>query len=150
MLCLADRGFYGFAFWNKARENGAYLVWRVTSTIRLPREKESEDGSYSSTVYANDKDRRSKMNGVVVRVIEYTLDGVRDPRSPLPTEEPSYRIITTISDPKAAPAKESAALYHERWEIETAFGELKTHSHGRQMLLRSKTPDLIRQEFYGL
>jgi hypothetical protein len=150
MLCLADRGFYGFAFWNKARENGADLVWRVTSTIRLPREKELEDGSYLSTVYANDKDRRAKTNGGVVRVIEYTLDGVRDPRLPVPTEEPSYRIITTILDPKAAPAKELAALYHERWEIETAFGELKTHLHGRQMLLRSKTPDLIRQEFYGL
>jgi hypothetical protein len=150
MLCLADRGFYGLTFWNKARERGADLAWRVVSSLRLPREKELEDGSFLSTVYASDKDRRAKANGVVVRVVEYTLDGIRDPRLPSPVAEPSYRIITTILAPKAAPAKELAALYHERWEIEIAFDELKTHLHGRQMLLRSKTPDLIRQEFYGL
>lgn len=150
MLCLADRGFYGFTFWNKARERGADLAWRVVSSLRLPREKELEDGSFLSTVYASEKDRRASRNGVVVRVVEYTLDGVRDSRLPAPAMEPSYRIITTILDPKAAPAKELAALYHERWEIETAFDELKTHLRGRQTLLRSKTPDLIRQEFYGL
>jgi hypothetical protein len=86
-----------------------------------------------------------------VRVVEYRLDGVRDSRIPAtPEGEPSYRIITTILNPEAAPAEELAALYPERWEIETAFDELKTHLHGRQMLLRSRTPDLIRQEFYGL
>ncbi len=150
MLCLADRGFYGFSFWNKARAHGADLAWRVVSRIRLPREKELADGSFLSTIYANDKDRRARMNGVAVRVVEYTLDGVRDPRLPPPADEPSYRIITTILAPEAAPAKELATVYHERWEIETAFDELKTHLHGRQMLLRSKTPELIRQEFYGL
>jgi len=48
------------------------------------------------------------------------------------------------------PAPELAALYHERWEIETALDELKTHLRGVQIVLRSKTPDLVRQEFYGL
>ena len=86
-----------------------------------------------------------------MRVVEYTLVGARDFRRPAaPEGEPSYRIITTLLDPKAAPAKELAALYPERWEIETAFDELKTHLRGRQALLRSKTPDLIRQELYGL
>ncbi|NTV75010.1 MAG: transposase, partial [Holophaga sp.] len=80
-----------------------------------------------------------------------TLDRSRDPRlAEHPEGEPTYRLITTILDPKAAPAKELAALYTERWEIEAAFDELKTHLRGRQMLLRSKTPDLVRQEFYGL
>jgi DDE family transposase len=53
-------------------------------------------------------------------------------------------------DHRAAPAQELAALYHERWEIETALDELKTHLRGGKIVLRSKTPDLVRQEFYGL
>lgn len=151
MLCLADRGFYGFDFWGKARKTGAELAWRVTSKLRLPREQELKDGSYLSTVYDIRDRQRTQTSGVRVRVVEYRLDGVRDGRLPAtPEGEPSYRIITTILDPEAAPAKELAALYPERWEIETAFDELKTHLHGHQMLLRSKTPDLIRQEFYGL
>ena len=151
MLCLADRGFYGFEFWEKARATGADLAWRVTSKLGLPREQQLEDGSYLSHVF-DIKDRwRRRSTGVPVRVVEYTLDSSRDPSlAEHPEGEPTYRIITTILDPKAASAKELAALYTERWEIEAAFDELKTHLRGRQMLLRSKTPDLVRQEFYGL
>lgn len=151
MLCLADRGYFGFEFWEKARAKGADLVWRVTSKLGLPREEELEDGSYLSHIF-DIKDRwRSRSKGVPVRVVEYTLDRSKDPRLiERPEGEATYRLITTILDPKAAPAKELAALYTERWEIESAFDELKTHLRGRQMLLRSKTPDLVRQEFYGL
>ena len=56
----------------------------------------------------------------MVRVIQYRLQDV-------PGAEPIYSLITTILDPRRAPAKELAALYHERWEIETALDELKTH-----------------------
>jgi IS4 transposase len=150
MLCLADRGFYGFDFWKLARATGADLAWRVDSKLGLPRETELEDGSFLSTVW-DAKDRHHRLPGVRVRAVEYTLAGVRDGRLPAtPEGEPSYRLITTILDPKVAPAEDLAALYPERWEIETAFDELKTHLHGRQMLLRSKTPNLIRQELYGL
>src|SRR6201997_5873026 len=76
----------------------------------------------------------------MVRVIEYRLDGVAG-------AEPLYRLITTILDPDHASARELAALYHERWEIETALDELKTHLRGAGIVLRSKTPDLVRQEF---
>ena len=61
-----------------------------------------------------------------------------------------YRLVTTILDPAQASAQALAALYHERWEIETVFGELKTHLRGSKIVLRSKTPDLVRQEIYGL
>jgi IS4 transposase len=76
-------------------------------------------------------------------VIEYEVNGIEG-------GEPIYRLITNVLDPKAAPALELAALYHERWEIETAFDELKVHLRGRDVVLRSKTPDLVRQELYGL
>lgn len=143
MLCLADRNFFGFELWNQARGTGSDLLWRVRKNLRLPCEKRLPDGSYLSRVYASPKDQRHGKNGVVVRVIEYRLEGVEG-------AEPIYRLLTTILDPEQAPATELAALYHERWEIETALDELKTHLRGSRMVLRSKTPDLVRQEFYGL
>jgi hypothetical protein len=143
MLCLADRNFFGFALWKKACATGADLLWRVKTKLRLPCEKRLPDGSYLSTIYPSQKDRRRSTNGISVRVIEYTLEGVAD-------TEPLYRLLTSIRDEARAPADELAALYHERWEIETAMDELKTHLRGSQIVLRSKTPDLVRQEFYGL
>lgn len=143
MLCLADRSFYGFSLWEQAAATGAELVWRMKSNAVLPCEQRLADGSYLSTVYPSDKDRRHARNGRAVRVIEYQLEGH-------PEAEPLYRLLTTILTPEAAPARELAAVYHERWEIETSLDELKTHLRGRRIVLRSKTPDLVRQEFYGL
>jgi len=143
MLCLADRGFFRYALWTKAQATGADLLWRAKKNHHLPREQGLDDGSFLTTIYASAKDRRHHHNGVAVRVIEYILEGV-------PDAEPIYRLVTTILDPKEAPARELAALYHERWEIETALDELKTHLRGARIVLRSKTPDLVRQEFYGL
>jgi hypothetical protein len=143
MLCLADRNFFGFDLWNEARASGADLLWRVKRNLRLPCEERLSDGSYLSTIYRSDKERRRRSNGVRVRVIEYTLEGVAG-------AEPIYRLVTSILDPSQAPAQELAALYHERWEIETTLDELKTHLRGSKIVLRSKTPDLVRQEFYGL
>lgn len=143
MLCLADRNFFGFKLWNTACATGADLLWRGKTKLRLPCEKRLPDGSYLSRIYPSQKDRRRSTNGISVRVIEYTLEGVTD-------AEPRYRLLTSVLDEAQAPAAELAALYHERWEIETAMDELKTHLRGSQIVLRSKTPDLVRQEFYGL
>ena len=142
MLCLADRNFFGFELWKQAQATGADLLWRVKKNMRLACEKRLPDGSYLSRIYPSERDWRHKTNGIVVRVIDYELDGVAD-------AEPIYRLVTTILDHEKAPAKALAALYHERWEIETALDELKTHLRGSQIVLRSKTPDLVRQEFYG-
>ena len=143
MLCLADRNFFGFELWNQAGGTGADLLWRVKKNLRLPCEKRLPDGSYLSRIYASQKDQRHGKNGVTVRVIEYKLEGI-------PGAERIYRLLSTIVDHESAPAAELAALYHERWEIETALDELKTHLRGSKIVLRSKTPDLVRQEFYGL
>ena len=143
MLCLADRNFFGYKMWKQAADTGADLLWRVRKNILLPCENRLPDGSYLSRIYASQNDQRRARQGVVVRVIEYRLEGVEG-------AEPLYRLATTILDHEKAPAEQLAALYHERWEIETAFDELKTHLRGSRIILRSKTPDLVRQEFYGL
>jgi hypothetical protein len=143
MLCMADRNFFGYALWKEASATGADLLWRVKKNARLPCLSRLADGSYLSRIYASDKDRRHDKDGIDVRVVEYSLDGV-------PDAEGIYRLVTTILDAAAAPAPELAALYHDRWEIETAFDELKTHLRGKRVVLRGKTPELVRQEFYGL
>jgi hypothetical protein len=143
MLCLADRGFFGFEMWNQAEATGASLLWRLKKNMCLPRETRLPDGSYISRIYASEKARRHGTGGVLVRIVDYRLEGVEG-------AEEVYRLATTILDHKLAPAAELAALYHDRWEIETALDELKTHLRGARIVLRSKTPDLVRQEFYGL
>lgn len=143
MLCLADREFFGFSLWKEARATGAELLWRVKKSLRLPCTERLADGSYLSRIDLSRKHRANRGGVLTVRVIEYTLEGV-------PGAEPLYRLVTTVLDPEQAPAQELAALYAERWEIETALDELKTHLRGRQIVLRSKTPELVRQEFYGL
>src|SRR5499427_7580683 len=143
MLCMADRFFPSYQLWRTAAKTGADLLWRTRQNARLDVEKRLPDGSYVSRIYASTKDRRKKRNGIVVRVIDYHLKKIAD-------AEPIYRLITTILDSQQAPAKELAALYDERWEIETTLDELKTHLRGAQIVLRSKTPALVRQEFFGL
>ncbi len=143
MLCLADRCYGSYDLWRTAAGTGADLRWRVRRNARLEVEQRLPDGSYLSRIDASTSDRQNQRHGIVVRVIDYRLDHV-------PGSEPVYRLMTTILDPRRAPARELAALYHERWEIETALDELKTHLRGAPIVLRSKTPELVEQEFWGL
>ena len=143
MLCLADRFFPGYQLWQAAAQTGADLLWRRRQNARLEIDRRLPDGSYLSRLYLCISDRRNRRKAIVVRVIDYRLKDVAG-------AEPVYRLITTILDSQRAPARELAALYHERWEIETALDELKTHLRGAQIVLRSKTPELVKQEFYGL
>lgn len=142
MLCLADRGFLGFDLWRDTLPTGAALVWRASGNRVFPVEERFDDGSYRSTLRWNAYCRSADRTPLPVRVIEYTLPGV-------PDAKPLYRVATSLLNPEDAPAAELAALYHERWEIESAFDELKTHLRGARVVLRSKTPALVRQEAYG-
>jgi hypothetical protein len=145
MLLLVDRGFYSFQLWQQASATGAQLLWRVKTNLALPVERRLADGSYLSTLY-DSKDRKQR-NGQRVRVIEYKL------ANSAKQTESRYRLITTLLDPADAPAEELAALYHERWEVESVFDELKAHlggGPGYSTMLRSKTPELVKQEFWGM
>jgi Transposase DDE domain len=148
MLCLADRQFFGFALWQQACATGAALPWWIKKNIRLPCAKR---------LLSLSKGRRLLSDG--------NLPQRQRPATPhergagtryrvsargIPGAEPLYRLDTTIRDPDQAPARELATLDHQRWEIETALDELKTHLRGARIVLRRKTPDLVRQEFYGL
>ena len=142
MLVLVDRNFYSFKLWQATCATGAKLAWRVKSTLGLPVEQLLSDGSYLSTVF--DSADRARKSGQTVRVIDYTLQD-----SATPTQA-SYRLVTNLLDPEAAPALELAALYQERREIEGVFDELKTQLRSNSTVSRSKTPDLVQQELWGL
>jgi hypothetical protein len=146
MLCLADRQFFGHALWRTATATGADLLWRVKHNVRLPREARLADGSHLTTIYPREKDRRHERP--TVSRCGWSSTGWR--ASP---GGPSRSIgwwPPTLLDPAEAPAAGLAALCHERWESEGAPGELKTHRRGAQAVLRGKTPELVRQEFWGL
>ena len=146
MLCLADRGFNGYAHWAQATATGAQLLWRCQNNRKLPVVKELSDGSYLSAIYPggaiSKKQRQASTGGITVRVIDYALPNAAE-------AQPRYRLLTTLLDEKTAPALDLAALYHQRWEVEAVFDELKTHLLQKRRVLRSKTADLVRQEFYG-
>jgi hypothetical protein len=147
VLVLADRLFVGGELWQAMGQTGAELVWRVkcasTTAPMLPVDQVLADGSWLSRLYAR-SDRHRRRHPITVRVIEYTLS---DPGRR--TSVDRYRLVTTILDPSAAPAGELAALYTERWEVETALAELKTTQRGPRQVLRSKSPELVAQEVWA-
>ena len=142
MLALADRGFYGFRQWKLAADTGADLLWRVNSTLR-PRHVETlSDGSWLAQIAPRSGPDWRTTPALTVRVVDYTIDDGRD-------NPEQYRLLTTILDPQRVEATALATAYSQRWEIESTFDELKTHQRGPRTVLRSKSPDLVRQEIWG-
>jgi hypothetical protein len=140
MLCLADRNFYSYELWQQARRTGAALVWRLRKQIKVVTTRQLADGSYLGKVYATNRHAKRDEGGLAVRLIEYRIDGSRE----------TYRILTSILDPAQAPALELAYLYSHRWTVESAFDEIKTHLRDGRLVLRSKLPDLVKQDVFGL
>lgn len=156
MLITADRGFFSFELWQQYMVTGADLLWRVTATIKLPAERVLPDGSFLSTI-ASHRTRGSTYRiplsvvedprdatHIPVRVIEYTVAGTGS------KEPETFRLITTLLDPEQLTAVELAAAYHQRWEYELALRELETQMIAPGSGLRSKSPEMVRQELWGL
>ena len=145
VLLLADRLFVDANLWRQAAATGAQLVWRTRAGAVLPVLELLEDGSYLSQISAA-TDRRHGVAPTVVRVVEYTLGN--DPGRP--AQPAPYRLLTTIGAPGQAPAADLAALYHQRWEFATTLDELKTHQRGPKVVLRSRSPEMVAQEVWGM
>lgn len=158
MLLLADRNFYGHDLWRTAAETGADLLWRVKANLVLPVLEAFDDGSYRSVVLAKglSVSRRRTLvetarrggdfdpdEAMAVRVVEYEIpdrDGTNE----------TVCLVTTVLDPADIPAPLLAAAYHERWQEETGIGEVKTTLRGPGGILRSKTPEMVRQETWAM
>jgi hypothetical protein len=142
MLVLADRGFCGFPLWSLAVATGADLLWRAKSNMKPSHLDTLADGSWLAEFTPSGNAGRGA-KGLVIRVIDYEVDDGRGGSSG------PYRLFTTLLDPAEAPAEELAFAYTQRWEIELAFDELKTHQRGARTVLRSKSPALVEQEIWG-
>jgi hypothetical protein len=141
-LCLADRAYFSYALWCEALKTGAALLWRVKNNLILEKISKLSDGSYLTKVYPSTKARKLDVDGITVRLIEF--------RVIVKTESEQYRLLCSILDTKKAPAIKLAKLYTKRWTIETVFDELKSKLRGHAVVLRSKTPENVRQEVYGM
>ena len=157
MLVIADRGFFSFEFWRDCLLTGADLLFRVPAGLKLPVLQTLPDGSYLSEVHtqkvrssgfriplAEASDPRNATH-IPVRVIEYTIT----PQAAGARPE-TFRLITTILDPDDVTAIELAAAYAQRWEYEMSLREIETQMLEPGGGLRSKSPDLLRQELWGL
>lgn len=158
MLVMADRGIYSYDFVTAVREAGADFAIRVTAQMDLPVLKWLPDGSYLSYIahpqkkgWARHRNRTrphlppvkdTDLPGLHVRVIDYTVPGRG--------KGEVFTVVTSVLDPEELPAPELAAAYQQRWEIELVFDELETHQLGHAAVLRSRSPDLVMQELYGL
>jgi Insertion element 4 transposase N-terminal/Transposase DDE domain len=140
MLVLADRGLYSSQRWASAVNTGADLLWRVTSNLILRPVEHLADGSYIAEVVPP---KNARMVSFRLRVIEYRLPDVKDGK------DERYRLVTTILDPGQAAAKDLAILYHERWDIEGYFKQIKSVQLNTDKIFRSKSPDGVRQEFWA-
>lgn len=144
MLLLWDRGFLSYAHVAQVQQRRAQLLARVKTNLVFRPQKHLPDGSYLAKLYPSPSHRRTDRDGIVVRIIEYTIT---DPGRPGSGER--HRLLTTLLDWRAHPAKRLIELYHERWEEELAIDECKTHQCERPVL-RSQTPPGVVQEIYGL
>lgn len=159
MLVTADRHLYSFDLWRKFRSTGADLLWRVGKGVWLPVLNRLPDGSYLSIAFhpKQDKNQRAAAirkfhdDGVVeahrghlVRVVDYEIPDREGSRS-----GELITVMSSILDPAEATAQELAAAYHERWEVENTFDEIKTHQRGNARVLRSKSPDMVKQEIWS-
>lgn len=149
MLLLWDRNFFSYELWQALTRKGVHLLGRVRAGLILEPTRALADGSYLAEIYRNAYDRAKGRNGIVVRVIKYTLD---DPRRVGHGEE--HTLITTLPDASEHPALTLIVLYHQRWEEELTFDEQKTHHDpvrpGKPTNVRSETPQGVVQEVYAL
>ncbi len=120
MLVLADRCYCGFPLWSRAAGTGADLLWRLKGNMRFPVVEAHDDGSWRSVIRGSGRDRRRSRGELPVRIVAFRIEG----------GDETVTLATTLLDRRAAPAADLAALYHERWEIETAYDEVKTHILG--------------------
>jgi hypothetical protein len=157
MLVLLDRGLFSCANVAAAHATGAEVLARLEAGKLKKPSHVLSDGSY--LVELTPKTHPGLSAPLTLRVIEYRLDpalaqqllGLARSRNSSPADPRQvHRLVTTLLDPKLAPAKTLILLYHERWEIEECIDETRTHQRLSALPLRSRSPLGVLQELYGL
>lgn len=152
---MADSGLYSYTNFRMVIDAGADALFRVGANVGLPMLGWLPDGSYLSFIADSAEKAKNSyrlrhglakitdLPGTYVRAVDYEITDRGD-------GEEIITLVTNITDPEEIPAAELAAAYHQRWEAELVFDELKTHQRGPGMILRSRKPELVEQEIWGL
>lgn len=155
MIVMGDAGLYSYKHFRMVIDAGADALFRIGANVGLPVLEWLADGSYLSFIAEPAEKaknsyrlRRGLVNitdlpGTYVRAVDYEITDRGD-------GDEIVTLVTNITDPADIPAVELAAAYHQRWEAELVFDEIKTHQRGSGMILRSRKPDLVEQEIWGL
>src|SRR6266704_1963324 len=149
MLVMVDAGITSGGFIEHVREQRAHVLGALEAGVweHLSHQRRLADGSVLAWVGPTRPGaaKYPVRGGMWVRILSYRVTDER-----LGEVGKVYRLVTTLLNPRVAPALELIALYHERWEIELVIDEIKTHERAQRKVLRSKTPEGIRQELYGI
>jgi len=145
MLVMWDRGLHSYDRIEAACERGAQVLGRLPASVKPKRLRRLSDGTWLVWLAPSDQERRAAGEGRMMRLIEYTLD---DPARP--GHGQVHRLITTLLDPLAYPARDLCEAYHARWEEEVTFDEVEVHQQKEDTLLRSRKPVGVLQELYAL
>ncbi len=145
MFLLHDANFTGVRFWQAVRARGAHVMGPLPAQHLPTYVRQLSDGSYLAAYVPSRKQEQEAMTPLLVRVIEYRITDAR-----LGEPDQIYRLATTWLNPRTAPALDLIDCYHERWEVELVIDEIKTHQRVQQPVLRSRTPQGVRQEVYAL
>ena len=145
MLLMHDAQFTGLRLWQELRARRVHVLAPLPAHHLPSYERQLTDGSYLARYQPSPTHTQQGIGSLWVRVIEYQITDAR-------LGEPGvrYRLATTLLNPRTAPARDLIDCYHERWEIETSLDEIKTHQRLQQAVLRSRTPDGVRQEVYAV
>jgi len=151
MLVTFDRGFYSYDFFIQTAETNADLLFQITASLKLPVLQRLPDGSWLSAITGKGASAPTDLGqarwmaatgqAVIVRAVEYEITD---------RDSEVCRLITTITDWQAVLAPDLAACYHQRWEFEIALDEIETHQIAHSRVLRSKSPEMVRQEIWGI
>jgi hypothetical protein len=154
MIVMADSGLYSYTNFKMVLDAGADALFRVGANVDLPVLEWLRDGSYLSFIADSKEKARNSyrlrhgltritdLPGFYVRAVDYEITDRGG--------EEIITLVTNITDPDEIPAAELAVAYHQRWEAELVFDEIKTHQRGPGIILRSRKPELVEQEIWGL
>src|ERR1035437_849004 len=153
-LLLGDRNFLSHGLLKDVLAAGVHVLWRARSDVDLPVLQVLPDGTWLSRIADPAASRRMRRKGAAgkdipgstVRVIEYSVTSEAGSE----TSE-TFTLVTDILDPGLLTSEQAAGAYASRWQLETCFDELETSIRGgAAVVLRSKSPPMIRQELYAM
>lgn len=160
-----DERTYATSLWNTVPDRSLVLFDRghLQASVLVPLMSQGTDRHWLTRAKSTTKFTSIRRLGAGDELVEFQVSSEarrKDPSLPTHFDARAIRyqrkgfqpqiLLTSLVDEQAYPADELRRLYHERWEIELGFGEIKTDMLERLETIRSKSPDAVAQEMWGI